>query len=255
LLNADRIRLTQALANLLTNAARYTKSEGRIWLTAEVLDDALAVRIRDTGIGIAPEMLPRIFGLFEQVDPGKNPHGGLGIGLTLAQSLIEKHGGTIEAHSPGLGLGSEFVVHLPLARETQMYERPPATRPGTTRPAQVRRRVLVIDDSVPTAQSMARVLELWNHDVRVCYDAASALKVAEEFQPQVVLSDISLPGMDGYQFARQLRQISGMDNTRLIAITGHGHDVDRQRSSAAGFDQHLLKPVSPDELAEIMSAI
>jgi len=174
--------------------------------------------------------------------------------LTLANSLVEKHGGTIEAHSAGLGMGSEFVVRLPLARETQMVERPPARRPSPTRPPQIRRRVLVIDDSVPTAQSMARVLELWNHEVRICYDAVSALKVAQEFQPEVVLSDISLPQMDGYELARQLRQLPGMDKSLLIAITGHGHDDDRQRSSEAGFDQHLLKPVSPDVLAEIMSA-
>lgn len=252
---ADRIRLTQALANLLNNASRYTEPDGRIWLTSEVRDETLVVRIRDTGVGIAPAMLERIFELFEQVDPGKNAQGGLGIGLTLAKSLVEKHGGTIEAHSPGLGMGSEFVVHLPLARETQMYERPPVSRPSSARAPQVRRRVLVIDDSVPTAQSMARVLELWNHEVRVCFDAASALQVAQEFHPEVVLSDLSLPEVDGYQFARRLRQLPGMDKTRLIAITGHGHEDDRQRSTEAGFDQHLLKPVSPDVLAEIMTNI
>lgn len=253
-LNADRIRMTQALANLLNNASRYTKPEGKIWVSTDVRDDILAVHIRDNGVGIAPHMIGRIFDLFEQVDAGKNAQGGLGIGLTLANSLVEKHGGTVEAHSAGLGMGSEFVVRLPLARETQMYERPAANRTNSGRPAQIRRRVLVIDDSVATAQSMARVLELWNHDVRVCYDAASALTVAQEFQPEVVLSDISLPEMDGYQLAKQLRQLPGMDKTRLIAITGHGQEDDRQRSSEAGFDQHLLKPVSPDLLAEIMSA-
>jgi CheY-like chemotaxis protein/two-component sensor histidine kinase len=254
-LHADRIRLTQALANLLNNAARYTEAGGKIWVTGETEDQYLVVRIRDTGVGLAPVMIGRIFHLFEQVDaPGKRAQGGLGIGLTLARSLVEMHGGAIEAHSAGLGRGSEFIVRLPIVRETQLYERPPANRLAPARPNQPRRRVLVIDDSVPTAQSMARVLELWNHEVRVCYDAASALETARSFQPEVVLSDISLPGMDGYELAAQLRRLPGMRESRLIAITGHGTADDSVRSREAGFDLRLLKPVSPDTLAEILSA-
>ena len=200
-------------------------------------------------------MLDHIFTLFEQVDaPGKRAQGGLGIGLTLARSLIQMHGGTIEAHSAGLGRGSEFVVRLPIIRETQRYQRPQASRAGDSRPQQPRRRVLVIDDSVPAAQSMGRVLELWNHEVRICYDAASALETARAFRPEVVLSDISLPGMDGYQLAAQLRRLPGMGEARLIAITGHGTSDDSPRAREAGFDLHLLKPVSPDALAEILSA-
>jgi signal transduction histidine kinase len=254
-LHADRIRLTQAVANLLNNAARYTEPEGNIWASAEVQDGTLVVRIRDTGVGLSPPMLTRIFDMFEQVDaPGKHAQGGLGIGLTLARSLIEMHGGTIEAHSAGLGHGSEFVVRLPVVRETQMYERPDISRPAKPRLQQPRRRVLVIDDSVPAAQSMARVLELWKHDVRICYDAASALEMARTFQPEVVLSDISLPEMNGYQLAVRLRRLPGMEHARLIAITGHGQAEDRPRALQAGFDVHLLKPVSPDELAELLSA-
>ena len=254
-IEADSTRATQVFANILNNAAKFTERAGRIELTVTADHDVACVSVRDTGIGIQPQLLARVFEMFTQADQPTGRRGsGLGIGLALVRGLVELHGGSVEARSAGLGMGSEFVVRLPLARETQMYERPPARRPNPTRPPQIRRRVLVIDDSVPTAQSMARVLELWNHEVRICYDAVSALKVAREFQPEVVLSDLSLPQMDGYELARQLRQLPGMDKSLLIAITGHGHDDDRQRSSEAGFDQHLLKPVSPDVLAEIMSA-
>lgn len=252
-LNADRVRMTQALANLLTNAARYSDHGDRIWVSAATEDGNVAIRVRDTGIGLAPDSFTRIFELFEQVDGRGRTDGGLGVGLTLARTLVEKHGGTIEVHSPGLGYGSEFIIRLPVtdsAVPTATVEK----KASGIRPAVTRHRVLVIDDNVPSAQSMAKVLRLWNHDVEVCYDGFSALEKARTFKPDIVLSDINLHRMDGYRLAAELRLLPEMKNALLIAITGYGLPEDRRRAREAGFDRHLLKPVRPEELAEAFDA-
>jgi signal transduction histidine kinase/CheY-like chemotaxis protein len=253
-LKADRVRLTQSLANLLNNASRYTDKGGRIWLAASSDSDSVAIRVHDTGIGIAPENLARIFDLFEQADTARQTaQGGLGIGLTLARRLVEMHGGTIEARSPGPGLGSEFMIRLPVAPPPGVPARPPeSVAPPID---STRYRVLVVDDNEVSAQSVARVLKLWNHDVQVCHDGFSALEHARTFKPDVVLSDISLPRMDGYRLAHELRLLPGMEQVRLIAISGYGQPEDQRRSMEAGFEQHLLKPVAPEALAALLAEL
>ena len=251
-LEADRVRLTQALANLLNNASRYTDKGGRIWLAVAGEPGAVTVRVHDTGIGIAPENLARIFDLFEQADTARQTaQGGLGIGLSLAKRLVEMHGGTIGARSPGLGLGSEFIIRLPVASAPNAAERP-AENAGPAK-ATARRRILVVDDNEISAQSVARVLALWNHDIQICHDGFAALELARTFKPEVVLSDISLPRMDGYRLAHELRLLPGLEQVRLIAISGYGQAEDQRRSMEAGFEQHLLKPVAPEALAGILS--
>ncbi|MBS0209372.1 MAG: response regulator [Planctomycetes bacterium] len=253
-LNADQVRLTQILANLLNNASRYTEANGQIWLTVEAADHDLTMRVRDTGRGIAAQDLQRVFELFEQVEgQGQSTPGGLGIGLTLVRRLVELHGGQVEARSPGRGLGSEFVVRLPnLLVEPPKPSRP--TAPLTDETTHHSRRVLVVDDNVASATSLAKVLGLWHHDVQVCHDGFTAIEAARAFRPEVVLADIGLPRMNGYQLAGELRQIPSLEHTLLVAVTGYGQDEDRQRAEAAGFDRHLLKPVNPDELAELLDS-
>ncbi|HEX8200300.1 MAG TPA: ATP-binding protein, partial [Isosphaeraceae bacterium] len=250
-LEADPVRLVQVLANLLTNAAKYTDPGGRIAL--EATDEAggsLVLRVRDSGIGIAPEMLARVFDLFAQAGPTA---GGLGIGLALVKSLVERHGGTITATSAGPGRGSEFTVRLPRGART-VPERPPASDPRDTasahRPPRPRR-VLVVDDQVDAARSLARLLKGWGHEVHVAHDGPSALDAVEAQGPEVVLLDVGLPGMDGHEVARRLRGRPG-DGLRLVALTGYGQEEDRLRSQAAGFDDHLVKPVDPDDLKVLL---
>jgi len=238
---ADLVRLAQVLANLLSNAAKYTEQGGQITLTVEREDWGLAIRVRDTGIGIAPEAVPRLFEMFMQIAPGASrSQGGLGIGLTLVKSLVAMHGGTVEAVSAGLGKGSEFVVRLP-AEVIQIPEpdMPPAEEsPAETAP----RRILVVDDNVDAAQSLAMLLKLRGHAVQVAFGGAEALAAARAELPQAAFLDIGMPGMDGYEVARRMRaEFDG--SLRLIALTGWGTDQDRQRSRAAGFDHHLTKPV------------
>jgi CheY-like chemotaxis protein len=250
---ADPLRLEQILTNLLNNAARYTPEGGRIWLTAATEGGEAVVRVRDTGIGIPPEMLSRIFGLFAQVErQQERTEGGLGIGLSLVKSLTELHGGTVEAHSDGPGRGSEFVVRCPLPTDA-----PPQSAPVTLEePAAAERtlRVLLVDDNVDGAQSLAMLLRLWGHEVAVAHDGAAALPVAAAQRPQIALLDIGLPGMDGYELARRLRAQPGLGQTALVALTGWDQEEDRRRSQEAGFAHHLVKPVDLAALQELLAA-
>jgi signal transduction histidine kinase/DNA-binding response OmpR family regulator len=248
---ADPTRLEQVLANLLNNAAKYTEPGGRIWLTARQDDGAVEVRVKDTGIGLAPEMLPRVFEPFVQVDQSlERAQGGLGIGLTLVRSLVEMHGGTVHAHSAGLGQGSEFVVRLPvLAPSAAALPQPVAeTMPAPARPL----RVLLVEDNKDSAESLATVLRLQGHEVSLVHDGPAALEAAAAFRPEVVLLDIGLPGMDGYQVAQRLRGELGFAEATLIALTGYGQEEDRRRSLEAGFDQHIVKPVDHELLEQIL---
>jgi two-component system CheB/CheR fusion protein len=249
-LEADAVRLAQVLANLLNNAAKFTPAGGRIWLSARRAGDEVAIAIRDSGVGIPPETLPRIFEMFAQGDSPPREQRGLGIGLTIARRLVELHGGRIEARSEGRGRGSEFVVHLPVT------DAAPAARPlPEPDPPSIRtRRVLVVDDNVDSAESLASWLELVGHEACVAHDGASALTMAGSFAPEVVLLDLGMPDLDGFEVARRLRAVPDFDRVRLVALTGYGREEDRRRSRAAGFDDHLVKPVNPQALAELLAS-
>ena len=251
---ADPTRLEQVLTNLLNNAARYTPEGGHIWLTATTEGAEAVVRVRDTGIGIPPEMLSRIFGLFAQVErPQERARGGLGIALALVKSLTEMHGGSVEAHSAGSGQGSEFVVHWPLAVEQtpESAPAPPAVAPTTERAV----RVLLVDDNVDAAESLAMLLRLWGCEVVVAHDGPDALRAAETQRPEVALLDIGLPGMDGYELARRLRAAADTRGLRLVALTGYGLAADRERALAAGFDEHLVKPASLEVVQQVIERL
>jgi PAS domain S-box-containing protein len=253
-IRGDLVRLAQIFANLLGNAAKYTERAGTISLSAESEDARVVISVRDSGIGIAPELLPLIFDLFVQGDRSiARSQGGLGIGLTLVRRLVELHGGTIRAASAGPGRGSEFVVQLPvcnaaspvgLARDDSATQRNPEERG---------QRVLVVDDNVDAAESLAMVLRLSGHEVRTAYNGPAALAEARAATPDVVLLDIGLPGMDGFDVARQIREDRGLNHLRIVAVTGYGQDEDRRRTQEAGFDFHLTKPVDPRQLDRLLS--
>jgi signal transduction histidine kinase/CheY-like chemotaxis protein len=250
-LRGDEARMAQALANLLNNAAKYTDEGGRIGLTAEAEAGEFVVRVRDTGCGIAPELLPRVFEAFTQADRSLDrAQGGLGIGLAIVRGLVELHGGTVEARSQGPGKGSEFVVRLPAPAEADLPAPEAPARDGPAPP----RRVLVVDDNRDAADSIALLLALWGHEAAVAYDGPTAVALARECRPEVVLLDLGLPGMTGYDVAARLRAEPALSCTRLLALTGYGAEEDRRRTQAARFDGHLLKPVDPDLLREALAA-
>lgn len=255
-LQADAARLEQVLVNLLTNAAKYTEDKGRIALTIERIigseGDTAVLRVRDSGIGIAPDLLPHIFDLFTQADRSLDrSQGGLGIGLCLVQRLVELHGGTVEVHSV-LGHGSEFVVRLPVVA-TAFSVAPLSIQPVQQRGKSCR--VLVVDDNVDAAQTVAMLLDLSGHQCRMAHDGLTALEAALAWQPDVVLLDIGLPGQNGFEVARQIRQQLLLENVVLVALTGYGLEADRQRSHEAGFDHHLVKPADFDEIEKILASV
>ena len=246
-LEADAERLAQVLINLLNNAARYTPERGTITVAAAVDGDEVVLSVKDTGIGLRKDDLPRLFEMFSQVG-GDGRGGGLGIGLALVKGIVALHGGSVEARSAGAGLGSEFVARLPLAEG-------PASPPADEQePAcQAVRRVLVVDDNVDAAHMMKAVLELDGHQVRVAHDGPSALAAAWELVPEVVLLDIGLPSMDGYEVARDLRADERIRGVYLVAVTGWGQEEDRARARASGFDAHLTKPADPAEIRRLVA--
>src|SRR5205807_3574731 len=249
----DVTRLAQILANLLNNAAKFTAEGGRIWLTLEQMDHEAVFRVRDTGMGIPAEMLSSIFDLFIQAERSLDrSQGGLGIGLTLVRRLVEMHGGSVHASSAGPNQGSEFVVRLPILRDV---ETPALSTNGSPRLVQktTPQRILIVDDNVDSAETLAMVLRQNGHDVRTTYDGPSALELAPGYRPDVVLLDIGLPGMDGYEVAKRLKQQPGMDGICLAAVTGYGQENDRNRSRSAGFHYHLVKPVDLDLLQDLLA--
>ncbi|HEY0790737.1 MAG TPA: PAS domain-containing protein [Chthoniobacterales bacterium] len=248
---ADPTRLEQILVNLLTNAAKYTESGGRIVLQARREGGEIVFSVRDNGVGIPAEKLPGMFELFAQGDRSlARSEGGLGIGLTLVRSLTEMHGGSVSAMSEGLGNGSEFIVRLPAAPAESTLYRSSLSSPAKATAAlpSVPRRILVVDDNVDSAHGTARLLRRRGHEVQMAHDGPSALGMARAFLPEFVLLDIGLPGMDGYQVASRLRSEHGLDKVVIIAVTGYGQDEDQRRSRAAGFDHHLVKPIDHDAL-------
>jgi CheY-like chemotaxis protein len=242
---ADRARLTQAIGNIVMNAAKYTAPGGDIWITARRTGDQAEIRVRDNGIGIDREMLPHIFKMFVQERQALDrSQGGLGLGLAIVHNLIALHGGTVEPHSEGRGRGTELTIRLPLAA--------PAIEPRLTttqkRAQQAPgRRILVVDDNEDAADMLAMILEQFGNTTRVAHDAEQALQVAGEFTPDVAVLDIGLPVVDGYELARRLR-----GRMHLIALSGYGQASDKERSRDAGFDAHLVKPVEIDQLRELI---
>jgi len=253
-LEADPTRLEQVLANLLNNAAKYTDHGGRIGLSARQEGGELVLRVRDTGVGIAPDMLARIFEPFVQADRVLHKsQGGLGIGLTMVRRLVEMHGGSVTAHSEGPGKGSEFVVRLPALSSNSSIPGATAGAGGEPVRAASQRRILVVDDNVDAAESLALLLRLEGHNVRVAHDGPAALAAVESEPPDLVFLDIGMPVMNGYDVARRLRQRPGLESLVLVAMTGWGQEEDRRRSQEAGFDHHLIKPVEPGALYKLLA--
>jgi PAS domain S-box-containing protein len=250
-LEADSVRLTQVFANLLNNAAKYTPMHGRIAIKVEPAEDWVVVRVIDNGVGIPKEMLSKVFDLFTQVDRSlERSQGGLGIGLSLVKRLVGMHEGTVEAHSNGIGTGSEFVVRLPIvhrpAQQASAHEAQEA--PG----AQDGRRILIVDDNSDSADSLATILSMLGHTTKTANDGFRALEVAEDFLPDVVLLDIGMPRLNGYETARRMRQRPWGQAAVLVALTGWGQDDDRRKSSEAGFDTHLVKPIEVTEIIRLL---
>jgi PAS domain S-box-containing protein len=249
----DVTRLTQIVANLLDNAAKYTDPGGKVWLSAEREGDNAVIRVKDSGIGIPSEVLPRIFDMFTQAGlPLERSQGGLGVGLALVERLVLLHSGTVSAYSAGAGQGSQFTIKLPLAQAQKV----PAVEQGNQSIAQPRSRckVLVVDDNVDSVDSLAMLLRMMGHEVETASDGASGLERAGAFRPDVAILDIGLPKVNGYELAKQIRQQEWSKSVVLVALTGWGQEQHRRRSEESGFNHHLTKPVEFDVLQEILAA-
>ena len=250
--HADASRLTQVFANLLNNAAKFTERGGRIELVVQRDDSHAVVSVRDNGIGIPADALPRVFDMFSQVDQSlERTRGGLGIGLSLVRGLVEMHGGSVAAHSDGHAKGSEFTVRLPLTLSV-VGDTAPAAEPIRN---VLRRRILVVDDNVDAATTLALMLELMGNDAQSANSARAALEIAETFRPDAIVLDIGMPNMNGYEAARRIRQRPWGKNVTLVALTGWGQEKDRQLANEAGFDAHLMKPAAPEEIEKLLHSL
>ena len=253
LLTADLTRLVQAVGNLLNNAAKFTPRGGRVWVSAEQIDRAAVIRVRDSGIGIDPARLADVFEMFVQVDTSlERKRAGLGLGLTIVKNLIELHGGRVEARSNGLGTGAEFVIRLPLPSKTiepLHGERSTAATSTATRG----RRVLLVEDNYDSAEMLATLLTMEGHEVRTVHDGVEGVDSIESFRPDIVLLDLGLPELNGYEAARRIRALPGGRRLPLVALTGWGQEADRRRSAASGFDAHLVKPIDPALLVRLVA--
>jgi signal transduction histidine kinase len=252
-LEADVSRLAQVLTNLLNNSAKYTDKRGQIELSAQCHGDDVLIKVLDNGVGISPELLPRVFDPFTQEDRSLDrTDSGLGIGLALVKNLVELHGGKVQAFSAGRGKGSEFVIQLPVLKEAPPRSINVQKMPGDSAPP---RKILVVDDSVDSARSLSILLGNFGHEVHTAHDGPSALSEARRSPPEIVLLDIGLPGMDGFEVARCLRREMGLENVTLVAITGYGQDEDLRHSREAGFDAHLIKPIDPKKLNHLLAGL
>jgi len=248
-INGDTTRLEQIFGNLIGNACKYSGDGSRISMTAEVVAAEVVVRVSDNGVGISPELLPHVFDLFVQASRTLDrAHGGLGIGLTIVHRLVKLHEGSIEAHSQGLGHGTEFIVRFPLVKNPQKEAAAPALSADGGRAL----KMLIVDDNKDSAETMAMLQELDGHETRVALTGPDAVTVAAEFLPEVVLLDIGLPGMDGFEVARKLRTMPALQHTFLIALTGYGTHEDRSRAEEAGFNEHLVKPANLEHLRTLL---
>ena len=250
--HADSVRLAQVISNLLNNAVKYTDEGGAISLTLTREGDMAVISVKDTGIGISSTSLPRVFDMFVQLDARDHAQTGLGIGLTLVRSLVEMHGGRVEARSGGRGQGSEFIVMLPVSTEAPVSADPTILPLRKTR---VMTRVLVIDDNHDAADSLGALLQMMGADIRVAYDGRSGLETFDTFHPAAVFLDLGMPDMDGYEVAHQIRSRPDARDTVLIALTGWGQDRDRRRTSEAGFNRHLAKPADLETLQSVLTSI
>jgi PAS domain S-box-containing protein len=255
-LDADLTRLAQVFSNLLNNAAKFTEQGGHIWLTAERHGGEVVVKVRDTGLGIPVEMLPKIFEMFTQVDRSlERSQGGLGIGLTLVKRLVEMHGGSVEARSDGPGKGSEFTVRLPVAMASASHQPQLTKDEGENTAAPAKRRILVVDDDKDSADSLSMMLSITGMETRTAYDGLEAVEAAAAFNPDMVVLDIGLPKLNGYEAARRIREQPWGKDMVLVAVTGWGQDEDRRRSQEAGFNAHMVKPVDPATLQQLLAAL
>ncbi len=251
--NADPTRLEQIITNLLVNAAKYSDPGGTIIVTAQPEDGGVVIKVKDNGIGLSPEMLTEVFEMFSQVDKSLDrTRGGLGIGLSVVKKLVEMHGGTVWASSEGLGKGSEFAVRLPAITESKPSKG--ERNRSTLNSGSPSRRILVVDDNVDSAIGLARLLRLVGHEVEIAHEGTAAIEIADVFRPEMVLLDIGLPGMSGYDLASELRTHESSRESVFIAVSGYGQEQDRERSRIAGFDHHLAKPVDFDALIELISS-
>ncbi|HEX7027756.1 MAG TPA: ATP-binding protein, partial [Gammaproteobacteria bacterium] len=254
-LNADRARLAQVVSNLLNNAAKYTGADGSITLTAERRGEEAVITVRDTGIGIPVEVQSDIFEMFKQADrTSGQSKTGLGIGLTLVKRLVEMHGGSITVNSAGRDRGSEFVVRLPVADKPAHKPEPEHDKTGRAA-SNTSLRILVVDDDRDSTTSLSMLLQIMGHKVRTAHDGPEAIGTAAEYRPDIVLLDIGLPGMNGYEVARRIRRAPWSSRMTLIALTGWGQEEDRRQSEEAGFDHHLVKPVEAPALSGLLASI
>jgi CheY-like chemotaxis protein len=253
-IDADPVRLGQVISNLLINAVN-TENGGQIWLTARPEQGQAVISVRDNGVGIPGDMLPKIFDMFAQLDGTmRRAQGGLGIGLTLARSLVEMHGGTIEARSDGPGRGSEFIVRLPLLATTARNTLPRVEWRELAKKFP-RHKVLIVDDAPAAAQMLAKLLEKLGQEVRTAHSAAEALQQVQQSTPDVVISDLGMPHVDGLELARRLRALPTLRSAVLVALTGYGQDSDKRRTREVGFDYHLVKPVSLETLRALLQSL
>jgi CheY-like chemotaxis protein/two-component sensor histidine kinase len=253
LLDADPVRLAQVFSNVLNNAARYMAEGGRIRVTAERDKHTVTVIVRDFGIGIAADALPKIFDMFAQGDASdEQSHGGLGIGLTLVKRLVEMHSGSVEAHSEGRGRGTSIYVRLPIAAAAPAPLQP--TRSDTARRfSSTAHRILIADDNRDAAESMGMLLRLMGNDVRTVFDGVEAVEEAETFRPDLILLDIGMPKLNGYDAARRIREKGWSQDTTLVALTGWGREDDKRKAAEAGFDRHFTKPIDPAVLERLIA--
>ncbi|MGH2626539.1 MAG: hybrid sensor histidine kinase/response regulator, partial [Anaerolineales bacterium] len=250
-LYADPVRLAQVFCNLLNNACKYTEPGGRIWLTAERRSNDLMVNVKDTGVGIPPDKLGSVFEMFTQIDRSlERSQGGLGIGLTLVKRLVQMHGGSVEAYSEGPGRGSEFVVRLPI-----LIEKAKAKTPTAEQTPMTAHRILIVDDNRDAATSLATLLKLTGNETQTAHDGLEAVEAAAMFRPDVMLLDIGLPKLNGYDACRRIREQPWGRNMVLVALTGWGQDDDRRQSKDAGFDHHMVKPVDLDALMKLLASL
>jgi CheY-like chemotaxis protein len=253
ILMADPLRLSQSLSNLLTNSAKYTDAHGQIILVISLLPDEVIMSVKDTGIGFEPDALPGMFEMFSQVDSAiDRAEGGLGIGLALVKGLIELHGGTIQGFSAGLGLGSEFTIHLPMSMVIQGAAKPTLEPPHPQVCTDTRYKVLVADDNRDAADSLALLLHISGYQVFVGHSGEEALALARRTLPHAMILDIGMPDMTGYEVARRIRVEPRGERVLLIAVTGWGQKEDKALAAAAGFNHHLTKPVDPDEVEKLL---